>query len=60
MAAQFSNNLGTWLPVNHLPGTSTVYNIIENSNTRFTVRDKSPIGPSLPTRYMRFVVIPPH
>lgn len=59
VAAQFSNNLGTWLPANPLPGTSTVYDILEQSPTRFTVRDKTPITPALPSRYMRFVVLPP-
>lgn len=59
VAAQFSNDLGTWSPSSPMPGNNSVYDIIEQSSTRFTVRDKTPITPTLPNRFMRFVVVAP-
>jgi uncharacterized delta-60 repeat protein len=59
IAAQFSNDLGTWSPANTVPSNNLVYDIIEQSPTRFTVRDKTPINNALPHRFVRFVVLLP-
>jgi uncharacterized delta-60 repeat protein len=54
LAAQFSSNLMSWLPATPLPGTNTVYDVIEDSSTRFTVRDKTAAGTT--PRFIRFSV----
>jgi uncharacterized delta-60 repeat protein len=59
IAAQFSNDLDTWSPANPLPSNNLIYDIIEQSPTRFTVRDKTPVNNALPRRFVRFVVLLP-
>ena len=59
LSAQFSSNLGTWLPANPLPGTNSTYDVIEDSTTRFTVRDKTSANTSNPKRFLRFVARKP-
>lgn len=60
LSAQFSSNLATWLPANPLPGTNFTYDIIEDSTTRFTVRDKTPANSVNPKRFLRFVAKKPN
>ncbi len=60
LSAQFSTNLTTWLPANPLPGTNSTYDIIEDSTTRFTVRDKTPANTVNPKRFLRFVAKKPN
>ncbi len=59
LTAQFSSTLGTWQPANPLPGTNATYDILEDSATRFTVRDKTPANAATPKRFVRFVVRKP-
>ncbi|MEZ5915918.1 MAG: delta-60 repeat domain-containing protein [Parvularculaceae bacterium] len=42
--AQFSNDLTAWAPAIPTPETNATYTVIENSATRFVVRDKTPIS----------------
>jgi hypothetical protein len=42
-----------------LPGTNATYDILEDSATRFTVRDKTPANAATPKRFVRFVVRKP-
>jgi hypothetical protein len=42
--AQFSSNVQTWSPAPPLPGTNSVYTILEDSPARFVVREKAPLG----------------
>ena len=60
LSAQFSSDLGTWLPVNPLPGTNSTYDIIEDSSTRFTIRDKTPASAAPQKRFVRFVAKKPN
>ncbi|BDS06693.1 hypothetical protein NT6N_17330 [Oceaniferula spumae] len=57
--AQFSSDLNTWAPTNPTPEANSTYEVIENSATRFTVRDKTPISPSSP-RFGRIILKQPH
>lgn len=59
VTAQFSSGLGTWLPANPLPGPNATYDILEDTATRFTVRDKTPADAATPKRFVRFVVRKP-
>ncbi len=59
VTAQFSSDLGTWLPANPLPGANGTYDILEDTATRFTVRDKTPANAATPKRFVRFVVRKP-
>ena len=59
VTAQFSSGLGPWLPANPLPGANATYDILEDTATRFTVRDKTPANGATPTRFVRFVVRKP-
>ncbi|NIP93208.1 MAG: hypothetical protein GWO24_07030, partial [Akkermansiaceae bacterium] len=43
--ARFSSDLQAWLPDPAVPGSNAVYDVIEDSPTRFVVRDKTPYGP---------------
>lgn len=52
--AQFSSDLITWSPTPALPGTNAVYDIIEDSETTFTIRDKTPLGSD--SRFIRIGV----
>ncbi len=54
LSAQFSSSLGSWLPANPLPGANATYDIVEDSATRFTVRDKTPVSGNS-KRFVRFV-----
>lgn len=56
VTAQFSADLTSWLPANPLPGTNATYDIIADSSSRFTVRDKTLAGPR---RFVRFVARKP-
>ncbi|MGJ8678152.1 MAG: Calx-beta domain-containing protein [Akkermansiaceae bacterium] len=42
--AQFTSDLATWSPVSPTPQTNSTYDVVENSATKFTVRDKTPIS----------------
>lgn len=59
LTAQFSSTLGTWQPADPLPGANTTYDILEDSTSRFTVRDKTPANAATPKRFVRFVVRKP-
>ena len=59
LTAQFSSTLGSWLPADPLPGTNATYDILEDSASRFTVRDKTPANAATPKRFLRFVVRKP-
>lgn len=54
---QFSSDLQTWSPANPTPA-STEFVIIENSDTRFIVRDAVPTTPASP-RFGRVTVVSP-
>jgi len=56
--AQFGGDLSTWSPVSPTPAANASYEVIENSATRFTVRDKTPISSASP-RFGRFVIKQP-
>ena len=60
LTAQFSSDLGSWQPADPVPGPNAIYDIVEDSPTRFTVRDKTPAGDGTKTRFMRFLVQQPH
>ncbi|MGJ8671624.1 Calx-beta domain-containing protein [Rubritalea sp.] len=42
--AQFSTDLVNWLPTTPTPTTNSVYEIIQNDSSGYTVRDKTPIS----------------
>lgn len=50
--AQFSSDHQTWEPSPSHPGDTANYDVIEDSATRFTVRDKTPLGNG--SRFVRF------
>ena len=43
-AAQFGTQLATWLPATPGPQTNAVYEVVQDSATRYTVRDKTPVS----------------
>jgi len=53
LVAQFSDDLVTWSPANPIPGNTTAYDVIESTDTRFTVRDNSQLS-GKPKRFVRF------
>lgn len=55
--AQFSSDLLSWAPSPSLPGNNAVYDLLEDSSTTFTVRDKTPIGNS--SRFVKIGVKSP-
>jgi hypothetical protein len=57
-AAQFTSDLVTWMPENPTPGTNAVYDVIEDSATRFVVRDKTPLDTE-GARFVRLVLLRP-
>ena len=57
-AAQFSTDLVTWLPANPVPGSNAIYDVIEDSEARFVVRDKTAAG-SMAERFVRLVILRP-
>jgi hypothetical protein len=57
-AVQFSEDLVTWLPASPMPGSTAIYDVVEDSATRFVVRDKLPAGDS-PHRFVRLVLLRP-
>jgi uncharacterized delta-60 repeat protein len=46
IGAQFSNALQTWSPASPAPGSNATYTVIEDSATRFVVRDNTPVSAS--------------
>ena len=43
-AAQFGSGLASWLPASPGPQANDVYEVVEDSATRYTVRDKTPLS----------------
>ncbi len=58
LTAQFSSDLTSWSPSNPLPGTNATYDIVTDTNSSFTIRDKTPSS-SAPARFLRFVAKKP-
>ncbi len=56
--AQFSSDLVVWSPANPTPAANASYDVIENSATKFVVRDKTPISTSAP-RFGRIIIESP-
>jgi uncharacterized delta-60 repeat protein len=56
--AQFSNDLNVWNPSSPTPATNASYEVIEDSATRFIVRDKTPTSPATP-RFGRILIKQP-
>ncbi len=54
VTAQFSSDLNSWQPTIPQPGTSAIYDVVEDSLSRFTVRDKTPANSANTRRFMRF------
>lgn len=59
LCAQFGADLVSWQPVNPIPGTNATYDILEDSTTAFTIRDKTPVSAAMPKRFLRFAVRKP-
>ena len=59
LVAQFSSDLKTWLPENPLPGSNSIYEVIESTSTRFTVKDMVPADPGV-KRFVRFRAVAPN
>lgn len=57
--AQFSDDLLTWTPTVPALGPNAVYDLIEDTATRFTIRDKTPVANSR-RRFVRIIVTPPY
>lgn len=56
--AQFSADHHGWEPSPSQPGDASNYDVIEDSSTRFTVRDKTPLGNG--SRFVRFGIQSPN
>lgn len=56
--AQFSSDLNSWSPASPTPAANSTYDVIENSATRFIIRDKTPISTTTP-RFGRVMVKKP-
>lgn len=53
--AQFSDDLSAWVPSSPTPAINTTYDVIENSETKYIVRDKIPVS-SASMRFGRFSI----
>lgn len=58
LTAQFSSDLHNWQPSDPVPGNNSVYAVMEDSPSRFTVRDKTAAA-AAPARFVRFSVSKP-
>ncbi|MCP5535149.1 MAG: hypothetical protein H7A51_02820 [Akkermansiaceae bacterium] len=56
--AQFSSDLVAWSPVSPSPAANATYEVIEDSATTFTVRDKTPVS-TLAPRFGRILIKQP-
>ena len=59
LVAQFSSDLTNWSPALPSPGSNPTYDVVENTGTRFTVRDKTPSAPGV-KRFVRFRAVAPN
>jgi len=59
LVAQFSSDLTNWSPALPTPGSNATYDVMENTGTRFTVRDKTPSAPGV-NRFVRFRAVAPN
>ncbi|MCU0797123.1 MAG: hypothetical protein MUF31_14455 [Akkermansiaceae bacterium] len=56
-AAQFGGGLSSWLPATPGPQSNSVYEVVEDSPTRYTVRDKTPMT-GTQRRFARIHLLP--